>query len=172
MNNNSILIILPAKDFNEQEYLIIYHELQKAGKKIFIASDSHSLYIGSKGLKVKNDVNFYNINENNFVGIIFIGGEGNKSYWNNTHLHSIVNRFYNKNKIIGAICNAPVILAKAGVLTGSAVCFPDNKNELIREGVEFKNESVVISKNILTGRDSASSKEFADLLINKLLRKS
>lgn len=168
--NESVLLILPTKDFNEQEYLVISRELEKAGKKIFIASDSHSLCYGTNGLKVKSDVQFFNINENNFGGIIFIGGRGVRNYWNNTQLHLIVNKFNKKKRIIGAICSAPVILAKAGLLNGTAVCYPEDKNELVREGIEYKDEPVIINKNFITGRDSAASKEFADSFIYALLK--
>lgn len=169
--NNSILLILPAQDFNEQEYLTISNALLKADKKIFIASDSNSLCVGLNGLKVKNDMKFYNIHERNFGGVIFIGGRGIKNYWNDTLLFSIAQKFNKSNKLIGAICSAPIILARAKIITERATCYPDDKNELEREGIEFKNEPVVINNNIITGRDPSASPEFIRTFLYELSKR-
>jgi len=169
---NSILLILPAQDFNEQEYLIISNSLIKAKKRVFIASDSNSLCIGSENLKVKNDIILYNVHEENFNGIIFVGGKGVRNYWNNKLLHSIAQKFNKSGKIIGAICSAPIILARAGVINKTAVCYPDDRKELEKEGIEYKDEALVIDKNVITGRDPASAPEFISKFLHELSKKS
>lgn len=106
MNNltqNSFLIFLPKKDFNEEEYNIIRTRIVKAGKKVFITSDDHSLCLGNKGMKVKSDTNFYNVNVNNFSSLILIGGSGSKNYWENESLHKIVKKFFEAKKVVAAI---------------------------------------------------------------------
>jgi putative intracellular protease/amidase len=165
-------LILPAQEFNEQEYSIISKGLAKADKKIFIASDAHSLCLGSGGLKVKNDIRFYNIHENNFGGIIFIGGKGVLKYWNDKNLQLIVQKFHKQKKMIGAICSAVIIIAKAGVVQNYATCFPDNKNELEKEGIEYKDEPVVVSGNILTGRDPLAAYEFTKMFLYEIAKRS
>jgi len=165
---NSVLIFLPAKDFNEQEYLVVSNKLLKTNYKVFIVSDSPFVCVGSKGLKVKNDVQLYNVHEENFAGFILIGGKGTRDYWNNKTLHLILLEFYNGKKAIGAICSAPVILAKAGILINYATCFIDDKKELEREGIEYKNVSVFSENKIVTGQNPASSEEFIDTFLAQL----
>lgn len=172
MINKSILLFLPATDFNEQEYLIVSRSLEKFNIKIFIASDSNSLCVGSNGMKVKNDVQFYNIHESNFAGIVFIGGKGVKDYWNNSLLHSLVKKFKNKNKIVAAICSASVILAKAGVLIDSATGYPDDQKEIEREGIQYKEDSVVVTQKIITGKDPSSSADFIKAILYQLSKLS
>jgi putative intracellular protease/amidase len=169
---NSILLVLPALDFNEQEYNIIAQGIKKAGKNLFIASDANSLCTGSEGQKVKYDIQFYNIHESNFDGIIFIGGKGVLKYWDNKNLHSVIQKFSKQKKLIGAICSAVIIPAKAGINFSSATCFPDNKKELEKEGIEYKNEPVVVSGNIITGRDPLAAGEFVKLFLYELAKKS
>jgi protease I len=166
--SNSILLILPSQNFNEEEYLVTSDSLGKAGIKIFIASDSNFLCVGSNGLKVKNDVQLYNIHESNFAGLILIGGKGMRSYWNNSILHSIVRKFVKSKKPVGAICSAPIILAKAGVLTECSTCYPDDRPELEKMGIGYKDESVVSSKKIITAKDPASTKEFIKTFLYEL----
>jgi len=157
---NSVLLIIPAKNFNEEEFLIIKSALERADITVFIASDSNFLCFGSHGMKIKNDVLLYNIHESNFQGIILIGGSGMRDYWNNKTIQNIAQKFALNKKPVGAICSASVILAKAGLLSGGATCFIDDRRELEREGVDYKDQAVVSSKNIITAQNPASSTEF------------
>ena len=166
----SILFVLPKKDFNEVEFLTTKRILEKGGCKIFVASNASTFCEGKNGLKFKNDVSFFNLNENNFSAIVFIGGSGVKEYWNNRMLHKIVLKFHQKKKITAAICSAPVILANAGILKNlDATCYPNDKMELTKAGAEFKDENVIVRKNIITARDAASSEEFAEAILAKLI---
>lgn len=165
----SILFILPKKDFNEVEFLTTKRILEKGGCKIFVASDAVTFCEGKNGLKFKNDVSFFNLNENNFSAIVFTGGSGVKEYWHNRELLKTVLKFHQKKKIIAAICSAPVILANAGILKNNeATCYPDDKQELLKNGAVYKEVNVVVRKNIITGKDAASSEEFAEAILNKL----
>lgn len=170
MSKNSVLLIIPAQNFNQEEYLIITNALDRAGIKIFIASDSNFLCIGSNGMKVKNDVQLYNIHESNFDGLILVGGSGMRNYWNNKAIHSTVQKFAKNKKPIGAICSAPVILAKAGLLFGGATCHADDRRELECEGVDYKDLPVVVQKNIITAQNPNASTEFVKAFLYELAK--
>jgi protease I len=165
----SILLILPAADFNEQEYLTLKSLLVKKGFNIFIASDANSLCIGKNGLRVRADVNFFNIHAQNFAAIIFIGGEGVRKYWDNNILHKITVDFNKAQKVIAAICSAPVILARAGILSGRNVtCYPADKKEIEKKETTYKDEPAVVCGNIITAQSPAASPEFANLIVSHL----
>jgi protease I len=169
VTGKSILLILPGKDFNEEEFLTVKNTLEKKGIKVFIASDGGGLCTGKKGLKVKADINFYNIHESNFAAIVFTGGPGVKDYWNNPLLHKTSQKFFNSKKPVAAICSAPVILAKAGLLNAlSATCYPDDRKELERVGVEYKDTPVVVRKKIVTAQNAQASLEFSEAIISLL----
>lgn len=169
MNKKSVLIILPAIDFNEEEYLTVKSILAKNGLNLFIASDANNLCIGKNGLRVKADVSFYNVHNSNFSAIVFIGGSGVKNYWKNPKLFEIAHRFNSNKKLVAAICSAPVILANAGLLEDKeATCYTSDREELIAKGAIYRDASVVQSKNIITAQSAASSKEFAELITDKL----
>jgi len=167
LNKNSVLLFLPAKDFNEEEYSIVRKLLLKYGKNVFITSDDHYVCSGSKGMKVKSDTSFYNINIKNFAAFILIGGKGSKAYWNNEKLYNIAKNFNNAQKIIGAICSAPVILAKAGILKDkTATCYYEDKNELINLGINYQDRAVVTDKNIVTSNGSQSATQFTETVLH------
>ena len=167
MINRSLLLILPAENFNEEEYLTTKRILEISGFKLFIASDANVLCVGKNGLKVRADVSFFNMNENNFAGIVFIGGSGVKKYWDKENLYKIAKKFYVKKKLVAAICSAPVILARAGLLEGKdATCYPEDRREMEKCGINYIYQPVVIQKNIITAQDSSSSCDFANAVVN------
>jgi len=167
VNKNSVLLFLSATDFNEEEYSIIRKLLLKYGKNIFITSDDHYVCSGSKGMKVKSDTSFYNINVKNFSAMVLIGGKGSIAYWDNEKLHTITRNFNDAKKVIGAICSAPVILAKAGILKDkSATCYYEDKNELISLGINYQDRAVVIDKNIVTSNGSQSAAQFTEAVLH------
>ena len=78
-----------------------------------------------------------------------------------------------KGVVIGAICLAPVILARAGLLTGQKATVHRNKttlNEFNVHGVHYFPEEVVVHDNIVTGKGPKAAKKFG-LEILKLLDK-
>ena len=164
---NSILIFLPANNFGEEEYLITKKVFLKAGKGIFITSDSYTVCKGDNGLKVKADIDFYNVNYKNFSAVVLIGGKGSKDYWDNEQLHNIVRNFNRAGKIVAAICSAPIILARAGLLTNiPASCWSEDKNELIKLGINYNDRSVIAEKGIITSDGPRSAEQFAETILN------
>lgn len=169
LKTRNLLIFLPARQFNDQEFLIVNHELKKHGFAVFIASDTAWMCEGINGLKVKADMNIFNIHVNNFAGIILIGGAGARKYRDNQQLQRIIKKFNEEKKIVAAICSAPVILAQAGILKNiAATCFYEDKTELINAGADFKPSPVISRKNIITAEGPKASADFADAIIFKL----
>ena len=164
---NSVLIFLPKKDFNEEEFTIVRKRLQKAGKQIFITSDDHSACTGSKGMKVKSDTSFYNVNVNNFASLILIGGAGSRAYWKNEALQKIIKKFFDAKKVIAAICLSPIALAKAGILQNKkATCYSEDKMELINSGIDYQEKNVVVDGNIATADNAGSALQFTEAILH------
>ena len=166
-SKNSFLIFLPKKDFSEEEFITVKNRLLKAGKQVFITSDDHFVCSGSKGMKVKSDTSFYNVNVNNFSGLILIGGSGSINYWKNESFHKIVKKFFDSKKTLAAICSSPIILAKAGILQNKkATCFSEDKMELINAGIDYQDRNVVVDGNVVTADNSNSALQFAEAVLH------
>ena len=70
------------------------------------------------------------------------------------------------NKLIAAICAAPTVLAKLGILEGKqATCYPGMQAAL---GESYVGGLVVESKNIITGKGPGLSSDFAFCIIERL----
>lgn len=162
----NILIILPALDFNTEEYLLTKKTFEKEGFSIFVCSDTNGLCISETGIRVKSDVSIYNIHTQNFLGVIFIGGNGVRKHWGNLGYQKIAKDFNNKEKIVAAICAAPVILSRCSILSGkNATCYPTDRSELEKGNVIYLDTGVVVDKNIITGQSSVNSVSFSQTII-------
>ncbi|MBP3586935.1 MAG: DJ-1/PfpI family protein [Paludibacteraceae bacterium] len=72
----------------------------------------------------------------------------------------------NQNKLIAAICAAPSVLGKLGILENKqATCYPGFEEYL---GESYVGGLVVESKNIITAKGPGLSSDFAFCLIEKL----
>ena len=70
------------------------------------------------------------------------------------------------DKLIAAICAAPTVLAKLGILEGKqATCYPGLQAAL---GESYVGGLVVESKNIITGKGPGLSSDFAFCIIERL----
>lgn len=169
MPNKNILILLPANDFNSEEYLLTKQTFEKEGFKVFISSNSNSLCIADNGIKVKADVSIFNIHVSNFLAVVFIGGNGVRKYWDDVSYQKIAKDFHKSKKVVGAICAAPVILARAGLLSnGNATCYFTDRRELEKGNVKYEDASVITDGNIVTGQSSVNSVEFTQTIIGML----
>lgn len=71
-----------------------------------------------------------------------------------------------ENKLIAAICYAPSVLGKLGILEGKqATCYPGFENYL---GESYLGGLVVESHNIITAKGPGLSSDFAFCIIEKL----
>ena len=75
-----------------------------------------------------------------------------------------------QNKILGAICIAPSILANAGVLKNKkATVYPSESSNLKTKGAIYTTEDVTRDGNIITANGPAAAQDFAETITQALL---
>ena len=80
-----------------------------------------------------------------------------------------VKKFYDAGKVTSAICVAPVILARAGILSGkTAAVFSSSKDELSRAGAKYTAKDTAVAGKIITASGPAAAKKFAQEIIKSL----
>ncbi len=174
LENKSILIIVASKNFRDEEYFIPYEVFQKEGAKITTASSVEGDIIGIEGGEARSTLTLSEINTKSFDAVVFIGGSGAVEYFDNNDAHRIIQEMANSHKVVAAICIAPIILAKAGILTGrnatvwSSLMNKNNIKELEDSGCSILEERVVKDKKIITADGPAVSKEFAEKIVETI----
>lgn len=165
-------MIIASKDFRDEEYFVTKEVLKKGGIHIKTASDK-SKAIGRFGGEVNPDYLINDINVDDFDAIIIPGGSGATELLDNELIYSIVQKAMAKNKLIAAICIAPTILAKAGILKGkkatvwSAPLDKSGINILRENEAIYTEKAVVVDKNIVTGENAEFSQEFGEAILEE-----
>lgn len=104
-----------------------------------------------------------------YDAIVLPGGmPGSTNLRDNEKVQSLIKKYNEENKIVAAICAAPIALAKAGVIEGKKVTsYPGFKEEL--GNVNYVEEdTVVVDGNIITSRGPATALVFGLEILKKL----
>ena len=116
----------------------------------------------SHGVEVTADIEFSDIKLSETEMLIIPGGQpGVDNLWENEAVRELVLDVYEKGIKISAICAAPIILARLGILNGkSATCYPSCGEEL-KNAELCGNAGVVRCGDIITGRAAGDAFDFA-----------
>jgi protease I len=130
-----------------------------------------------QGTRVTVDIALNDVNVADYDAIIFIGGLGACPYYTDEKALSLANEAFQNRKLICAICVAPLILSKAGVLKGRHATVYDLKiKELVQmlteEGAIYTNKQVVVDGDIITANGPAAAREFGRTIATELKKRS
>ncbi len=163
------VMIIARSNFRDEELLKPKEVLEKNGVIVTVASSSLKEATGMMGDKVKPDILFTNINVSEYDAVIFVGGSGASEYWDNPTAHKIANDANNAKKIIGAICIAPVTLAKAGLLTNKkATTYSSTVSDIKSAGAKYSGADVERDGNIITASGPPVAQKFGETIVNAL----
>ncbi len=167
-----ILIAIAPEKFRDEELAEPIVELQKAGISFDIASTRRGTCTGMLGTRTTAALAFEEVNPEQYDGLIIIGRSGSQEYlWNDEMLAHLVKFFQKWGKVVGAICLAPVILARAGVLKGKRATFfesPASSFEMKKGGAVIVKSPVVTDSRIITGNGPLAAKEFGEAVVKNL----
>jgi len=169
LSGKKVLMVIAKNKFRDEEYLEPRKALEDAGAAITVASSSMNTSEGMLGLKVKPDVLIENVKEEDFDGIVFVGGGGASEYFDSPAAHKLAQNFYSRGKLTSAICIAPATLANAGVLEGKkATAFPSSEAALRTHGAIVMKQDVVSDGTIVTAVGPKAAKQFGQELVKVL----
>ena len=165
-----MIIILLANGFEEIEALYPLDILRRLGADIKTVGINGKLIQGAHGIEVMADMSADEIDPDSVTHIILPGGmPGSTNLDNSPYTDKFINAVLSSHGKIGAICAAPLVLGKRGLLNGKkAVCYPGFENYL--EGAMICNDiSVVTDGNITTAKGMGVALQFAKRLAEEFL---
>ena len=161
--------ILFAPGYEEVEALTAVDLLRRADIICDIISlDGSSAVTGSHGITVGANRAFDGTDFSDYDGVILPGGlKGTQNLAADERVLALVREFAAAGKLTAAICAAPTVLGKAGVLEGKhAVCYPGMEEQLT--GAATGEETVVTDGAIITSRGLGTAIPFALALVEYL----
>ncbi|HDD72652.1 MAG TPA: DJ-1/PfpI family protein, partial [Candidatus Aenigmarchaeota archaeon] len=155
-----------AEGFEEIEAMTSVDVLRRAGFDVVTAGLPGTVVTGSRGVRIFTDKKLEDVNMDEFDALVLVGGY--PGYLNlgrsRAVLDAIVN-FNSKNKVIAAICGAPSVLAKAGILDEKkATIYPGMEREIPRP----RGDRVVVDGNVITSQGPGTAMEFALKIVEVL----
>ncbi len=164
-----VVMIIAPEDFRDEELIEPQGVLYDRGAEVKVASASLEIAKGMLGAQVKPDLLVSDIKVEDWDAIILVGGGGSSIYWDDPFVHSMLNEAVKQNKIVGAICIAPVTLANAGILTGKkATVYSSETQKLVDKGAKCTGKEVQIDGKIITASGPPAAKAFGDAIAKAL----
>lgn len=160
-----------ADGFEEVEALTQVDYLRRAGVEVVTVGVTGEYVTGTRNIVVKADTVIENVNDLDKAEMLVLPGGlgGTNAMENCKKVTDAVVSAYNNGAFITAICAAPTIFAKLGLLKGKkCVCYPDMQGILSENGGIVENIPVVRDGNVITSRAAGSAEEFAFALIDAL----
>ncbi|MGI6545362.1 MAG: DJ-1 family glyoxalase III [Fastidiosipilaceae bacterium] len=167
-----IVYLMMADGTEECEALIAVDLLRRAGVDVRTVSINKSAEIvSSHNIRIHTDLTFDQVDFEDGEMLVLPGGmPGTKYLDEHTGLSAVIDRYASQDKWLAAICAAPSILGKKGLLSGMvATSFPSFADQL--EGASYSGKPVELDsdKKIITGKGLGASIPFSLKLIEVLL---
>jgi 4-methyl-5(b-hydroxyethyl)-thiazole monophosphate biosynthesis len=151
-----------ADGFEEVEAITPIDVLRRAGHEVTIVSVDEKVEVrGGQDIIVNANLKIDEINYDEYDMLILPGGNvGTNNLEEHQKLKEVIQQFDQQKKWIAAICAAPRVLGKLGILDGrKATCYPGNEEYLA--GAEVTGNETEVDGHIITGRGVGVAMNFA-----------
>lgn len=153
--------MMVANGYEEIEMLTVVDLVRRAGMICDIISVTGEKELtSSHQVRVLADLLYEDANFDGYDALVIPGGmPGTINLGEHAGVCEQLKKAYAKGKLIAAICAAPTVFGKLGLLEGKkAICFPGMEHQLTGAAVTF--EPVVCDGNIITSRGMGTAIDF------------
>lgn len=155
-----------ADGFEETEAIAPWDILKRGGIEVVTVGVTGEYVTGAHSMVVKSDISLDEVDFEKGDMFVLPGGmPGTTNLDENEKVKELVLKAYEEGKIVGAICAAPMVLGKLGILKGrKATCFPGFEEYL--EGAEVVRCHAVKDGNVITAIGAGGAMEFGFELLD------
>ena len=159
-----MVYVLCENGFEETELIVPVDILRRGGVEVKLVGVSTMTPESTRGIKLSCDVSFADADFSDMHMLVIPGGQpGVDNLMANDKVLDLVKASAGRMPI-GAICAAPMILGKLGLLKGrAATCYPGCEEGVV--GARIKNEEVVVDGGYITARAAAAAFKFGFTLL-------
>ena len=165
-----MVYLLLADGFEDIEAVAPIDILRRAGIPLTTVGVTGRRVTSKHQLVVEADAAPEEIDASDLEMLVLPGGPGVEHLKAAPQVISLIQKAAREGKLIGAICAAPGLLAKLGLLDGwRAVCFPSCEELLIQHGAHIERDrQVVQDRNLVTAKAAGAAIGFALKLVSML----
>jgi 4-methyl-5(b-hydroxyethyl)-thiazole monophosphate biosynthesis len=162
-------LIILAEGFEEVEAVTAVDVLRRGDVEVVIAALGNSLSVkGAHGIEIAADAYLESVKNDTYEAVVLPGGGlGTENLMASSTVKTLLQTQKESNRLICAICAAPLVLVEAGVLDvhHHITCYPSCAREIERKTV---NVPVVADGNIITGQGPGASLLFALVVLQSI----
>ena len=165
-------VLVPlAQGCEELEAVTIMDLLTRAGIEVVSAGLDDQPVKCSRNTVIIPSTSLDKVLNDDFDLIVLPGGLPGADYLrDDRRIIELIQNQFEKNKLIAAICAAPKVLAKAGLLDNkNATSFPGVLKDLNLLNTQITDSAIEKDGNIITSRGPGTAMDFSLKLINLLL---
>ena len=166
-----MVYILLGKGFEETEALVTADVLRRANLPVSLTGIGGEYVTGSHNITVRADAAVEDVVLSEGDTVVLPGGMGGVASIEGSGAAMALARKAAEQYRLAAICAAPTLLARAGLLKKGArcVCYPGMEGELTAAGaVPQMDRAAVVDGNLITGRAAGSAFDFGLKLVEVL----
>ncbi|MDI6802176.1 MAG: type 1 glutamine amidotransferase domain-containing protein [Thermodesulfovibrionales bacterium] len=164
-------LIITADNFEDSELLVPYYRLKEEGIEVDIASPKKTRIKGKHGYEVEANKTLKEVNSDDYDILILPGGRAPETIRREKEALEIAKHFFNKNKLVAAICHGHQTLITADLLQGRhATCYKSVAQEMKDAGAIYEDKEVVVDGNLITSRQPSDLPAFLRETMNILKR--
>ena len=159
-------LCLLAEGFEDVEALAPVAILRRAGIKTDLCSLGDLIVIGSHGERVIADLSLEDVRDEEYDCLMLPGGKGHVNLEKDERVLQLIRKFASSDRYIAAICAAPTILGRMGLLKGrNYTCFTLQNEDF---GGYYHHQHVVVDGRLITARAMAASIDYGLKLVEIL----
>lgn len=165
MKKKSVALVVPQKDFRDEELIEVRKILEQRGFLSKVISKTRDKIHGILGTELEPDMAIRELDSKDFIGIVFIGGQGVVDFFEEEDFLKTAQAFKWSGKVTAAIDNAPSILANAGCLIGKVATSTHTEEQNLRnKGADYTGMPVEVDGMVVTCKNVSFIQEFGDKL--------
>lgn len=163
-------VLMPLADgFEEIEAITVIDILRRADIEVIVAGLKTGLVEGAHKILVQPDISLDEINTGELNGIILPGGfPGYVNLEKDDRVLSMVRQMDREGKYVAAICCAPSVLLKAGILQGRRATVSPSGKAKVAACARYSEDRVVMDGKLITSQSPGTAMEFALKLVKVL----
>jgi protease I len=157
------LIVIAPTIFRDEEYAEPKRVLEAHGVAVTTASVAPGECIGKLGMRATASLSVVDAALREWDAVVFVGGAGAQVFFDDPEAHHLARAQSESGRVLAAICVAPSILARAGLLQGvRATAFPSQEEDLREHGALWTGAPVTTDGRFVTGNGPEAAEQFGE----------
>ena len=164
-----VLMVIAPETFRDEEYAHPKEVLESRGARVVTASTRPGTCVGKLGMTAEAEISVAEADALDYDAVVFVGGAGSKVFFDDPYAQALARAARVNKRVLAAICVAPSILARAGLLRGwPSTAFESQKKDLEAHGAIWTGEPLTVQGHVITANGPEVARDFGIAIADAL----